>query len=425
MWPSKLVWTGRFQVLNSFQVSAPSLPSVTFNSFAMKSMLPPVLATLVALTATVLSLPAQAIFSRFDFNGTPLTTATIGPNGTSTDPDAVIDGTAAYITANCGGTKGIDLLIPNPGGLFDRNSMGMAFRFRKEEARSDFFVRGGTWFFQADGVLFVAYRTTDGAGGTIDYGPINTGYILPTDSTFHEYIFVYEHLAGLATVTVDGVPVYTFDGPDNRPYDWTAAPDALVGTVMDGNCPGTGVLDYAYFFDPETPLSAASIQLLASAEEGDVQLDWEAPFAPGQGHVTVERSRDGHTFAAIATLDLAVNPLTRYRDVQPGGGAWYYRIAHQDASGSLSHSETRHVALAAATALQVWPNPTAGDLDLRVPERLVGQPLTLLNLQGQAVLTRTATEGRMAWSLVGLAPGYYLLQGQAGGQVYRQRVLLR
>jgi hypothetical protein len=60
-----------------------------------------------------------------------------------------------------------------------------------------------------------------------------------------------------------------------------------------------------------------------------------------------------------------------------------------------------------------------------VPDGLVGQPLTLLNLQGQAVLTRTATEGRMAWNLAGLAPGYYLLQGEAGGQVYRQRVLLR
>lgn len=391
----------------------------------MKSILPCTIATLVALSCIAFPGHAQTIFSRFDFNGTPLTTATIGPNGLSTDPDAVIDGTAAYINANCAGTKGIDLLIPNLAGLFDRSSMGMAFRFRKEESRSDFFVRGGTSFYQADGVLFVAYRTTDGMGGTIDYGPINTGYILPSDSAFHEYIFIYEHLNGIATVTVDGMTLYSFDGPDNRPFDWTSAPDPIVGTVMDGNCPGTGVLDYAYFFDPELPLPAEFIYLSAEARDGNVDLTWEVLSSTSLNRYTVERSQDGIHFAAIAQQEAGVNPLTRYRDLQPGGGEWYYRIATQDAAGAYSQSETQRVAVTAITALQVWPNPSTGSFQVQVPAALAGHPLQLINLQGQVIMTQTATEGRMCWSLEELPSGYYLLQSQAGGQHFRQQVIVR
>jgi hypothetical protein len=392
----------------------------------MKKTLRFSLAALAALLCTALCVDAQSIFSRFDFNGTPLITATIGPNGISTDPDAVIDGSAAYVVANCGSAKGIDLLIPNPGGLFDRASMGMAFRFRKEEHRSDFFVRGGTQFYQLDGNLYLRYRTSDGAGGTTNYGPINVGYSLPTDSLFHEYIFVYEHLNGIATVTVDGAPIYTFDGPDNRPFDWTAAPDPIVGTVMDGNCPGTGVLDYAYFFDPEVPLAAEFLSLQAAADEGDVQLDWAFMADASLRSFQVQRSRDGATFESRATLDALPGLVNAsHRDSQPGGGNWYYRIVAEDVHGQRSSSETQLVVLAAIQGLRAWPNPSQGQLHLLVPLQLAGQPLYLRNLQGQTVQVQTAHEGHMTLELGNLPAGYYLLHAQAKGTTFRQQIIIR
>ena len=80
----------------------------------MKSLIP-FSATLIVLalfTGTVL--PAQVIFSRFDFNAIPYTTATIVPNATAIDADATDDGAAVFIDANCGALKGIDLSIPRP-----------------------------------------------------------------------------------------------------------------------------------------------------------------------------------------------------------------------------------------------------------------------------------------------------------------------
>ena len=64
---------------------------------------------IILVVLTCCQLTAQVTFSRFDFDTAPYTTASIGPNATSIDPDMVSDGNAAYINANCGALKGIDL----------------------------------------------------------------------------------------------------------------------------------------------------------------------------------------------------------------------------------------------------------------------------------------------------------------------------
>ncbi|MEY3444278.1 MAG: hypothetical protein RLZZ519_2559 [Bacteroidota bacterium] len=234
-------------------------------------------ATLIVLALfTGTMLPAQVIFSRFDFNSIPYTTATIGPNATAIDADVTDDGAAIYIGANCGAVKGIDLTIPNTASIFDQPEMGMTFRFRKLESRSDFFLRGGTSFYQSGNNLWVMFRTTDGGPGFIDYGPYNTAFTLVEDGLFHEYTFIYTAASGIATVSVDGIVVWTQDGPDNRDFYWTGAADPLVGSVMDGNCSGLGFLDYAYFFIPSAPLPVNFNSFEANAQEEDAILDWTA-----------------------------------------------------------------------------------------------------------------------------------------------------
>ena len=92
----------------------------------MKSLIP-FSATLIVLALfTGTMLPAQVIFSRFDFNAIPYTTATIGPNATAIDADATDDGAAVFIDANCGALKGIDLSIPNTAAV---PKAGIPFRF--------------------------------------------------------------------------------------------------------------------------------------------------------------------------------------------------------------------------------------------------------------------------------------------------------
>lgn len=371
---------------------------------------------------------AQAIFSRFDFNALPLTQATVGPHATSTDPDGTTDGTAAYMVLNCQSLKGFDLTIPNTGNVFDIGSLGMTFRFRKTESRSDFFVRGGTTFHQTGGVLQVSYRTTDGASGYIDYGPFNTGYSLPMDGAYHVYSFVYEQGLGMATVTVDAITVWSNDGPNNRPLYWTGAPSSvLVGTVMDGNCPGTGTLDYAYFFDPDVPLGIEFLSFHVQEVEGNARLNWEAAPDMTMHTFQVERSSDGVDYLTIGELDATPSNVYAYVDVQPGVGEWFYRIKHVDASGTAFHSQIMKVMIGGKSysEVKVWPNPCTGLVHVRLPSDVSQADVLLVDMQGKVALHQQLDDRVKALDLSNLPRGVYDLHCLMGSERQTRKLLLQ
>lgn len=394
----------------------------------MKKVLPFSMIWVLALLTSGL-LRSQIIFSRFDFNLFPYLSASIGPDGTSMDPDVVGDGTAIYTNANCGAVKGIDMTIPNSFGIFDQPSMGMTFRFRKLESRSDFFVRGGTSFYQDGGNLYVSYRTSNGAGGFIDYGPYNTGLTLNEDGQYHEYTFIYRAPTGLATVTVDGGLVWSQDGPDNRDFYWTGAPDAIVGTVMDGNCNGVGILDYAYFFIPDIILDASFQNFTVTAVENDVQLDWaissENPTHPYQ----VERSKNGIDFAVVGTQ--FPNDATHYTftDVAPGMGQFFYRIRQMDSNGEYSSTEVQTVTLGlhGQPSMELWPNPVPNTASLTVSLSHVqgGARLTVMDLKGSILLEAPAHSTVTTLDLAGMNAGLYLLRCECGEETLIRKVVVQ
>ena len=353
---------------------------------------------------------AQTVFSRFDFFDVPLETATIGPNGLSVDADATTDG-GAFINANCGATKGIDLEIPNPGNLFDKTSLGMGFGFRRMETRADFFVRGGTSFYVDAGFLRIQFRTSDGAGGFVDYGPYNTGFALPSDLAYHEYIFVYQEALGTAFVAVDGLNVWTFDGPDGRPLYWTGAANALVGTVMDGNCPGMGVLDYAYFFEPSNVLDANLNAFEAIARDQSSMLNWELANTAATEKVQVNRSTDGNTFLPIVEI-ATQNGQSAYafEDITPGKGTFYYQLALKDAQGNVTFSETRVINFSENEAITAFPNPCKDRVQLQNLSTEGETEIRVLDLQGKEIKHFAATETANQIDVSGLGAGMYFLQ---------------
>jgi hypothetical protein len=373
------------------------------------------------------SLQAQSYFSGFDFNQATLTTATFGPNATYADPNAVWDGIgAAYINANCGALKGIDLTIPVVSGLFDQPSLGMTFRFRKTESRSDFFVRGGTSFYQEGGVLLVNYRTSDGAAGFLDYGPFATGYSLPADGNYHEYAFVYHKGNGLAEVKVDGAVVWSNDGPDNRPLYWVGAPDIKVGTVMDGNCPGAGTLDHANFYNPDGPLNIEFIAFDAYDSDGNVILEWETSYKEGGFTCTVQRSEDGFHFSPLAEVEYAGDLRFDYTDVRPGNGQWYYRIQQVDPSGEVANSKIVEVYMdkIANFGILVWPNPSQGLLNMTLPNNAKTGEVAVYDLLGKVVFQQALTGSTASLELRSLPHGLYNIQCKAGNERFTQLVLL-
>ena len=59
------------------------------------------------------------VVSRFDFDTPALDQATVGPNATSVNPLAAQTGCGIRIASGSGGSTGIDVMIPNTGGIFD------------------------------------------------------------------------------------------------------------------------------------------------------------------------------------------------------------------------------------------------------------------------------------------------------------------
>lgn len=377
-----------------------------------------------------LGLQGQTIFSRFEFNDLPLTMASIGPNGISADPNATSNSTAAYVTTLCQALKGIDLRTNNASGIYNQPTLGMAFRFRRLEAQADFYLRGGMRFYVEGGQLWITYTVFNATGNApLPVGPFNTGYTLPSDNQFHVYDFLYTQADGVGRITVDGATIWTNDGPNNRALYWVGAPAGMVGTIMDGNCNGQGLLDYAYFYIPDAPLAVDFIGFEVEASGSDNVLSWTA-FNAAKADFIIERSQDGQAFVEIGKAAARVSPVMEkynYTDAQPGGGTWFYRVRQTDEQGAVSVSETREVRQEGGLqqSLRVWPNPATDEAHIAVGLADPQGSILLTHSTGQVISRQPMSGIETQLDLRACSPGLYLVQYHSKGKSFVQKLLVK
>ncbi|HCS18998.1 MAG TPA: hypothetical protein DIW47_00290 [Bacteroidetes bacterium] len=180
--------------------------------------------------------------SRFHFNTPDLLHAEIGSDATSADADAYGNGTGFVMDANCGATKGLDLVIP--GSNFDRGKMCMTFSWQRDESEAHFFTRGGTEFYISGGSVRVKLTQISGTGSQV-IGPVNTGYSIPNDDVLRYFTFCYDSASGIARVLVNDSIVWNYTTPAATSLYWTGAGNATIGGIMDGNCSGNTLIDWA------------------------------------------------------------------------------------------------------------------------------------------------------------------------------------
>jgi hypothetical protein len=371
----------------------------------------------------------QTVFSRFDMNDVPITIASIGPAAVSADPDATSNSAQALITANCAPTKGLNLVLNNAGGLYDQGSMGMSFRFQRLETFASFFLRGGTEFYIQGGQLRLNYRTYNGSGGFVDNNPSGLGFTVPNDNAFHIYTFEYDQASGIAKVMVDGVVVWSQDGPDNRPLYWVGASAPVVGIIMDGNCTGPGFLDYALFYTPPVPLKVEFVSFDVAPVLGNAELVWQAIRASSVHAFVVERRSETGGFVVVGSVPSSQNPglsTFRFTDLRPGEGLWFYRVRQIDEEGIETISDVRELLLAddAEFRLYAYPNPAHTHVDVQVGTYLNGGELRLQNLAGITLATFTLENGRVRIPLDTLPRGLYVIQFRFEGQQRTQKLHL-
>lgn len=383
----------------------------------------------------------QTVFSRFDFNTYPLTTASIGPDGLSTDPDAATDGTGAYISANCVSFKGIDLELDTRYSTYDLPEIGMHFRFRKDESFANFFERGNTRFFVQSNLLLVQYETRGPGGIPLLNGPFATGYRLPNDNAFREYTFIYEGGTGIATVLVDSIAVWQNDGPDNSPLYWNPSQPAFVGTIMDGTCQGRAVLDYAYFFYPNGNgvFPVEFVELNVSTTPESVNLEWIITGTTTGETFYIEKRGTGESFSPLVSISKQANISTmtqdniqqyRYSDPETRPGTWQYRVGIEDENGQLNWSDIISVSVSESyeAKLKVWPVPASDNLNYQLLNCAHITRLELTGLDGRRYFTQPAQQAPSLSSQIpvhNLSPGLYFLKVEADGKSLLAKIIIR
>lgn len=174
----------------------------------------------------------RTLVSQFDFDTATLTNATVGPNATSINPNAVQIECGLHIPRGfTGGNEGLDLVIPNTGGIFNFTSFEVAFEYRDQESQATL-IEGGNFrlYHVRANDLGMALTVINGTTGlqqtyTLDLGPFLSGN--------NPYSITYNEITGEVIYDANGT-ITTFPvAPPFSPLDSSLATDVVVGEQLD------------------------------------------------------------------------------------------------------------------------------------------------------------------------------------------------
>jgi hypothetical protein len=174
-----------------------------------------------------------------------------------------------------------------------------------------------------------------------------------------------------------------------------------------------------------TILPVGEVELTADHEAGYNYIRWELMEPELISRIELERSEDGHLFAAIHAPG-QVRATANYRDPAAPGSVHFYRLRLSDANGGVYYSRVRRVISDAGGLDLSWS--FAGEalqarrVDGMVPDREISWQL--IDLQGK-VLARDVkmAAGEMELSLPRVPAGTYLIRVRQGANVASWRIL--
>ena len=174
---------------------------------------------------------------------------------------------------------------------------------------------------------------------------------------------------------------------------------------------GSPLRDFTGFQTVSVILPVTLTKFTATPQNDRVAIRWETALELDNNYFTVERSADGKTFAAVATVEGAGTTersqgYTAY-DNAPINGTSYYRLRQTDFDGTTVVFDAVSVELRGDAVVNAYPNPVKSELTVELTQ---AGPVRLYDLQGRLVLDRVLDAGRQELSLDALQAGTYVLQ---------------
>jgi len=170
-------------------------------------------------------------------------------------------------------------------------------------------------------------------------------------------------------------------------------------------------------------IPALNVHLLnftASKTADGTQVEWKTENEQNYTNFTVERSSgDARIFAVVGGV--VSNGAGSYYilDSKPLTGANNYRLKMEDLNGTITYSNVIRVFYAGPgnrtdifNSLSVYPNPTAGPVNLTVNQPGVKSPLVIRIMNNMGALIKESASLQTSWQtdLSSLRPGVYLIQ---------------
>ncbi len=204
------------------------------------------------------------LVSQFDFDSNPLTTATLGPNATFINPDAVQTDCGVRIPSNStGGSVGIDLTIPNSEGIFNFTSFKVDIEYRDQEGTADIVTAGNFRIYHITGdQIGVRVSVINSGTGLPATYTQNLGGFLPGNNP---YSIEYDELTGNIIYIANGATTTFSLAPSNSPLDTSLASSVTIGRFMDNNGSALPSLCYVAITDTSKLCDIGEVTLTINA----------------------------------------------------------------------------------------------------------------------------------------------------------------
>ncbi len=187
------------------------------------------------------------IVSQFDFDTSTLTAATVGPNATSVNPNAVQTTCGIRIGSGGGGSAGLDFVVPNTSSIFNFTGFSINFEYQDQEGTADIVTAGNFRIYHITAnALGIRINVTDGITGLpTSYTQTLGGFLGGSAS----YTIAYNPITGAINYTANGTLTIYNVAPPNSPLDTSLASALTVGRFMDNSSSNTPSLCSISFTD--------------------------------------------------------------------------------------------------------------------------------------------------------------------------------
>ena len=227
----------------------------------------------------------------------------------------------------------------------------------------------------------------------------------------------------------------TINPPDNLTYDnitfssaiWDNQPLTEFEMIIVS---GINYLSLDNIAFAQLSLPVNLLELTATQQSNQVLLKWKTASELNNAGFEVQRSADNRHWENLKFIKgkgttTNINGY-QYRDQTPLFGINYYRLKQVDFDGKFEYSPIKAITNTAdRMSVVVYPNPSVGDISLRVNNALEKYiHIRVFTYQGKLVSARKFWSNTISWhQVIQLSqPGIYILAVEVDGQIFRKKI---